>query len=286
MENFYFIVLLIFNLIIPSLIAQHPFRFRRRHSYSNDDTDDGIKDNVVFSINKQDIKEKVINGKKIFFCRNQPFNSFQAAFKYAKTLNREATSHLQKKNEQNYYKDFTIESYLGHSVVCKKIWLRVWDGCDYYCFARKNFYQLKMRTLQQINIIREHHKVNVLYPQEKLYKLAQKEANKIAKKGIIRSSSLSSSYGVLSGIAFYLAGNTVVNKWYDESIFYNFKVGERLKNVEMFTQLVWKNTKYFGIGVTQNRTAIYIVCLLYPKGNIEGKYASNVFSMIKRVNTL
>ena len=53
------------------------------------------------------------------------------------------------------------------------------------------------------------------------------------------------------------------------------------ENAESFSQLVWKDTKRFGIAISHgkkgNQTCIYVAALYRPPGNIEGFYKENVF---------
>ncbi|CRK97387.1 CLUMA_CG010777, isoform A [Clunio marinus] len=48
-------------------------------------------------------------------------------------------------------------------------------------------------------------------------------------------------------------------------------------NVGHFTQIVWKNTKYMGVGKSVSRTGkIFVVAFYYPPGNITGEFQNNV----------
>lgn len=55
---------------------------------------------------------------------------------------------------------------------------------------------------------------------------------------------------------------------------------QKFDNAESFTQLVWKDTKRFGISVAKgkkdNQTCTYVAALYRPPGNIEEFYGENV----------
>lgn len=53
-----------------------------------------------------------------------------------------------------------------------------------------------------------------------------------------------------------------------------------LEYVQNFTQLVWKETKTIGIGVSapDDDGKIYLVCLYKPPGNVAGAFAENVLA--------
>ena len=71
----------------------------------------------------------------------------------------------------------------------------------------------------------------------------------------------------------------VILAWFEEGTFY-FKDSKRAKpspKTANFTQLVWKNSKLIGCGLSCNDDLCYLVCDFYPPGNIENEYEENVF---------
>jgi len=43
-----------------------------------------------------------------------------------------------------------------------------------------------------------------------------------------------------------------------------------------FTQIVWKNTEWFGIAIGKNKYVYTVVVYYGPTGNLRGQYKSNV----------
>ncbi|XP_072767548.1 uncharacterized protein [Anoplolepis gracilipes] len=70
-----------------------------------------------------------------------------------------------------------------------------------------------------------------------------------------------------------------VQYWYQESRYYNYDAPRprNLKYVRNFTQLVWKDSKWMGIGiVTGWNGKVYLVCSYDPAANIDGDFQRNV----------
>ena len=73
----------------------------------------------------------------------------------------------------------------------------------------------------------------------------------------------------------YIAPIKLAKILYDEISEYNFKS----KNPEPsnFTQMVWKNSEYFGFGMTKaNNGNYYYVLNYHPVGNVDGQFKNNV----------
>ena len=68
----------------------------------------------------------------------------------------------------------------------------------------------------------------------------------------------------------------MANLWYEKSNLFNYQQNS-LQNCGTFTQLVWKNTKEIGVGISRKNGKIYIVALYSPPGNIIGAVTKNVF---------
>ena len=64
-----------------------------------------------------------------------------------------------------------------------------------------------------------------------------------------------------------LTGETPINMWYEEISNYNFDNPGFTSGAGHFTQLVWKNSKEFGIGFYCRRSRCYITGNYYPSGN-------------------
>ena len=75
-------------------------------------------------------------------------------------------------------------------------------------------------------------------------------------------------------------GNTAVDSWYQEIEDYSFKTGKSTngKMVGHLTQLLWKTSKYLGVGVANKNDTYMVVCNYFPSGNYIGHYTENVFA--------
>ncbi|CAF2092696.1 unnamed protein product [Rotaria magnacalcarata] len=75
-----------------------------------------------------------------------------------------------------------------------------------------------------------------------------------------------------------LNGTHSAQAWYNEVKSYNFGSPKFSSNTGHFTQVVWKNTKKFGIGyaLTKDRSTAYVVAQYSPPGNYLSQFADNV----------
>ncbi|EZA48571.1 hypothetical protein X777_13242 [Ooceraea biroi] len=68
-------------------------------------------------------------------------------------------------------------------------------------------------------------------------------------------------------------------KMYQESRYYKYDELQprNLKNVRNFIQLVWKDSKFIGVGsVVEPNENIYLVCIYDPPANSNGEFQRNV----------
>ena len=68
----------------------------------------------------------------------------------------------------------------------------------------------------------------------------------------------------------------ICKKWYNEKEKYDFISNKYKGDTRHFTQLIWRETKYIGFGLTNNNGKIYFVATYYPAGNIFSKFKENV----------
>ncbi|UJR19017.1 hypothetical protein I4U23_022147 [Adineta vaga] len=73
-------------------------------------------------------------------------------------------------------------------------------------------------------------------------------------------------------------GSSPVTSWYNEVSSYNFLSPGFASNTGHFTQLVWKSTTVFGIGICciADRTKCTVVANYYPAGNYAGQFPQEV----------
>jgi hypothetical protein len=73
---------------------------------------------------------------------------------------------------------------------------------------------------------------------------------------------------------FFILGATPVNTWFSEKPKYDENNPE---NALHFTQIVWKNTKSFGLGVCNiTNNGLLFVANYYPRGNYKDQFAQNI----------
>ena len=68
----------------------------------------------------------------------------------------------------------------------------------------------------------------------------------------------------------------ICKKWYNEKEKYDIASNKYKGDTRHFTQLIWRDTKYIGFGLTNNNGKIYFVATYYPAGNIFSKFKENV----------
>lgn len=68
-----------------------------------------------------------------------------------------------------------------------------------------------------------------------------------------------------------------MDSWYSEIKDHSFGVEPRSTGTGHFTQVVWKDSKNLGVGVSKNsKNQVFVVCNYDPPGNYVGQYAQNV----------
>lgn len=144
--------------------------------------------------------------------------------------------------------------------------------------------EFQKKSLERHNYYRRMHHVCDLQLSNELCEIAQKYADYLAANDEFEHShakfkdeSMGENLYKCTGYD-EIGGNTAVDSWYKEIENYNFKTGKS-KNGNMvghFTQLVWKESKYFGVGVANNQGTYTVVANYFPSGNYIGRYTENV----------
>lgn len=131
--------------------------------------------------------------------------------------------------------------------------------------------------LKAHNDYRTKHCAPPLEWSDELAKVAQAWANKLKAAGCAFDHS-GSKYGenLAAGTSGAMPPEHVVEMWYREVERYNFKRGGFSMETGHFTQLVWKNTRRVGCGMTTCKGYDYWVCNYDPAGNYERQYKANV----------
>ncbi|CEF66061.1 CAP domain-containing protein [Strongyloides ratti] len=216
-------------------------------------------------------------GKVMFMCNKQYFHTLEDAEVCFWKLHPTTKKPL----PNNPYKDFDINKLLGTNSFTNQIWHHVWDGCDYKCYCKNNFKEMKTRFLKEMNTYRQYHGVKPVKLNSELTSYAQRHAQNLAKLKIIVPD-IYKQFGETVGVANIFVAPIIVKKWYEEIKTYDFYHSMPKTKSNMFTQLVWLSTTNVGIGIAKNGENMWIVVKYYPKGNINGKYKNNVLPFMAK----
>ena len=146
------------------------------------------------------------------------------------------------------------------------------------------FSKLAQEHLEMHNKYRKMHHVPDLELNQELCDIAQKYAEYLAKNSLFEHSHARFK-GAGMGENLYMCsgfepnGGEAVTSWYNEIKDYDFKKGKSANGgvVGHFTQVVWKESKYVGVGIGNVGNSYYVVSNYYPAGNIKGLELENVF---------
>jgi hypothetical protein len=127
------------------------------------------------------------------------------------------------------------------------------------------------------NRFRADHCAPPLEWSDKLAAAAQDWANQLRDAGCAFEHS-QSSYGenLAGGSTGYLPPEDAVAMWYREIDGYDFGGGGFSMETGHFTQLVWRDTRRLGCGMSQCNGMDIWVCEYDPPGNVEGEYREQV----------
>ena len=169
------------------------------------------------------------------------------------------------------------------------------------CLLDEEKKQFNEDALKEINIYRKLHGAKDLKFDEFLCQRAFNLSKQFLTEGTFDNSNL--LYKQLQNVGLNtfeseeeLTPKQLMNKWYEESNDYNFKEPDESKCYN-FTQMIWKNSKMFGIGYyfmpekndinNNNQSKKYFYsALFFPAGNEQDKYKENVKEKIEEKNEL
>uniref|UniRef100_A0A0N5BVV5 SCP domain-containing protein n=1 Tax=Strongyloides papillosus TaxID=174720 RepID=A0A0N5BVV5_STREA len=189
---------------------------------------------------------------------------------------RRSSSSSRRSSTCSLYSGFDITPYLSRNKYSNYIYRGIWGGCDYKCFCQNNFKLFLTKVVFEINIMRQSHQVRCLKRAQDLDILAQHLANMMASKSKLISDP-TTGYGVSVSVAYNPLSSLMVTEWYDQRRHYYYTFGHGSLSTSKFTQLVWKDTSFVGVGAATNGTHTFLAVYYYPRGNIRGKFRKNVF---------
>lgn len=79
-------------------------------------------------------------------------------------------------------------------------------------------------------------------------------------------------------------GKTVTDSWYNEYKNYVYGLEEQNLNVTHFSQIVWHDTKEFGIYFHTKKGQTFVVARYFPPGNNKGQFTLNVKPPISKMS--
>ena len=148
-------------------------------------------------------------------------------------------------------------------------------------YSTKNLIELdnfRKEVLENINKHRIEHGVYPLTMNNEINNISQKHAEELSYINDIDYSE-NKYQGQELGESVYqsfklITAEQLVNIWYEDFLEYNFDNPDPTH----FSQMVWKSTKLFGLGVGVGpNNNFFFVANYFPIGNIPGQYLSNVF---------
>merc|ERR1712131_536944 len=138
--------------------------------------------------------------------------------------------------------------------------------------------------IQSHNKKRALHGAQKLKSSKRLTNSAQIWATKLLEEGSYELSN-SNEYGESIAMKFKLNitktglpdGEIIVGDWYEEHRNFDFHANHYCKGTGHFSQMIWKSTKYIGVGVAWDSNGKVVIVAHYkPAGNIAGYFAENV----------
>ncbi|KAG4077994.1 hypothetical protein HA402_002045 [Bradysia odoriphaga] len=152
--------------------------------------------------------------------------------------------------------------------------------CAVAHFASADF---RTDALDRHNELRAEHHAQPLALKDELNKFAQKHAEKMA-SGRNRFRHSHGKYGE----NIYMDTNTDVtdsqaaidatNEWYSEKSQYSYRSGRFGQKTGHFTQVIWNETKYLGVGVARSKYGVFVCANYDPRGNVATQFLRNVLA--------
>lgn len=137
--------------------------------------------------------------------------------------------------------------------------------------------QFRENCLEEHNKRRKQHGVQPLVLEKSLCQIAQEWAEHLGEIETLEHRK-HSPYGenLFHTVGTTLTAEEMLTDWYNESENYNFCKPGFTDSTNHFTQIVWKDTKFLGVGMKKTDNNTWIVCNYEPRGNIIGKFGDQV----------
>ena len=143
-----------------------------------------------------------------------------------------------------------------------------------------------LSAIKRHNVVRACHNANPLMFNCEIMKIAQDYSQYLATQvGTLQHSGtefhgewMGENLAYVGGSNINISGERPTNMWYNEVSNYNFNNPGFSSGTGHFTQVVWKNSKEFGIGLYCQNNKCFMTGNYYPGGNFgyNNDYARNV----------
>jgi uncharacterized protein YkwD len=143
-----------------------------------------------------------------------------------------------------------------------------------------------LSAIKRHNVVRACHNANPLMFNCEIMKISQDYSQYLATQvgGLQHSGTkfhgewMGENLAYMGGSNLNINGETPTNMWYNEISSYNFNNPGFSSGTGHFTQVVWKNSKEFGIGLYCQNNKCFMTGNYYPGGNFgyNNDYAKNV----------
>ena len=143
-----------------------------------------------------------------------------------------------------------------------------------------------LSAIKRHNVVRACHNANPLMFNCEIMKIAQDYSQYLATQvGTLQHSGtefhgewMGENLAYVGGSNINISGERPTNMWYNEVKSYNFNNPGFSSGTGHFTQVVWKNSKEFGIGLYCQNNKCFMTGNYYPGGNFgyNTEYARNV----------
>ena len=131
--------------------------------------------------------------------------------------------------------------------------------------------------LTKHNEYRQIHQVANLKRSSTIESVAQTYAQTLVGLGYLMHSSSGYGENLYWGPKTSNVGNAAVTNWYSEISLYKFDQPGYSSGIGHFSQIVWKNSKELGCGIScGSDNYCYVVCNYNPPGNYLNQFAANV----------
>ncbi|RDD40428.1 Golgi-associated plant pathogenesis-related protein 1 [Trichoplax sp. H2] len=151
------------------------------------------------------------------------------------------------------------------------------------CVANANLTEFQSEMLIVHNEMRERHRSSALKWSDSCATSAQEWADQLARMGKLQHKTEGDMGQNLAYMKTSLGNQgdikaeEIANMWYNEVKDYNYKKAEFQPSTGHFTQLVWAETEFVGVGIASTADGrVFIVANYSPAGNVQGKYGINV----------